>query len=334
MAGIVCESATPFNVDHFFQEDMNMKKLFLTLLLLASLMSSVSVSVEAISFSNSDNIPYSEKIPIETPHFKPILDTIRDEGYTASYEIKETTARFHEGTFLSTAWYGNTLYFHLFVPDVTPQDRKESPMDGGWFALYFGGDSDKSLKWTENENAKIFRIHPRTEQIEYRGASWEESVAPPKDEDFQYIIDYTEEGYTLELAYTVPETLSDLRGTQEIAFEIMISDVNDGFNYRYLLANEYRHGFENFCTAWGAKLVLGGASDTEETTEPLATDTVSHDTTSDTQDVVSDSDTAEATVPDSLDGTVSKVPYLLLAAVVVLVVVGVMLIKNRGNKSK
>lgn len=304
------------------------------MLVLASLTSLINVTAEAISFPNSENIPYSEKIPVETPNFKPVLDTIRDDEYTTVYEIKETTVRFHEGTLLSTAWHGNTLYFHLFVPDDTPQDQMESLRDGAWFALYFGGDSEKSLLWTQNEKAKIFRIHPKTEQIEYRGAVWEESVDPPKDEDFQYIIDYTEEGYALELAYTVSETVSKLYGTQEIAFEIMISDINDGYDYRYMLANEYRHGFENFCTAWGAKLVLGASSDSEVTTESLATDTVSHDTTTHTQDAVSDSETAETTVLSSLDGTTSKVPYLVLTAVVVLVSVGVVLVKKRGRESK
>ena len=67
-----------------------MKKLIMACLVATLLVSIMSVASEAISFSNSQNIPYAEKMPIETPHFKPVLDAVKDEGYTATYEVKET----------------------------------------------------------------------------------------------------------------------------------------------------------------------------------------------------------------------------------------------------
>ena len=308
-----------------------MKKVMMAFLVIALMVSVMSFAAEAISFTNPQNIPYSEKIPLETPHFKPVLDAVKDEGYTTTYEIKETTARFHEGTTLSTAWYGNTLYFYLFVPDTSPQEEPGSPPDGPWFLLYFGGDSDTNSKWTENAQAKTFKILPGFEGIIYEGASSETGPYSPQHEDFMFALDYTEEGYTLELAYIVPKTLSDLHGTQEIAFEIEVSDVNDGYNYRYFVANENRDAVVNFCTAWGAKLVLEASPDedkdesTSVDTEPSTSDSAS----ASSSESVSETESASDTTEDKKDSASPLVPVVAVVAVVIVAVIVVAIIKKR-----
>ncbi|MBO4770633.1 MAG: hypothetical protein J5563_07640, partial [Clostridia bacterium] len=124
----------------------------IAIITVAFLMVSVAgVHSGAVSFKNQEVVPYSEKIPIETPHFKPILDCVWDEDYQTKYIIKETEKLFHEGTYISTAWYENTLYFYLFVPDTSPQEEPYNianyMADGPWFALYFGGDLRGKMIW-------------------------------------------------------------------------------------------------------------------------------------------------------------------------------------------
>ena len=146
-----------------------MKKILTFALAISLIISFCYVSCGAISFKNQENVPYSDKIPIETPHFEPVLDCVWDEEYKTKYVVKETEKRFREGTFISAAWYGNTLYFFLFVPDTSPQDEPYNlanyMIDGPWFALYFGGDSGASIMWKQNRLAKTFKIFPYVERI-------------------------------------------------------------------------------------------------------------------------------------------------------------------------
>ena len=62
-------------------------------------------------------IRWEDKIPLDTPRFKPVVDGYRDEGYSAEYTVENKLQdhRIHEGgSRISTAWYDNTLYFYIW----------------------------------------------------------------------------------------------------------------------------------------------------------------------------------------------------------------------------
>ncbi len=216
-----------------------------------------------------NNIKYEDKTPIDTPNFKPTIDGKKDSGYTSTYEINkveraDSTAL--AGTKISTAWDGNTLYFFVEVPDTTIQDNLDNTWnyqrDGVWFMLFFGANRDEATDYASMKASKVFKIYPGVDQINFEGPTFAGSIEPPAEEDFEWKIVWNEgnNGYTMEVAYTVPEATAALAAGREIAFEVEVHDCNasDGL-HRYFLANGYEGPSETYCTAWGAKLVLAEA---------------------------------------------------------------------------
>jgi hypothetical protein len=79
-----------------------------------------------------------------------------------------------------------------------------------------------------------------------------------------YKVEWDDNGYALEVAYTVPANLSTLVANQEITFDVEVFDCNaaDGA-HRYHI-NNTGAAVESYCTAWSAKLVLNEAPAVEE----------------------------------------------------------------------
>ena len=122
-----------------------MKKI-ISLVLACIMLSVIAISASALPYK----IPYAEKTPIDTPNFKPVIDGQKDAGYTTTYvadKSDDASKPAHPGgSKISTAWYGNTLYFYIEVPDSTPQEDisglNNYQRDGVWFMLFFRGDME------------------------------------------------------------------------------------------------------------------------------------------------------------------------------------------------
>ena len=225
----------------------------------------VTLGMTASAAFSSSVIPYADKIPISTPNFVPKIDGIKDAGYTVDTPVNAPSGDLsvvYENVTVSTAWNENTLYFYIYVPDTTPQttvaDVNMFDLDGVWFLLDFGGERQGATMWKTQKSSKVFKILPAVEQALFVGAVYEESIQPVRDEDLQYKALWDENGYGLEVAYTVPAATSVLAVDQEIAFELEVFDVNIGNNtwYRFHINNTNQSSVENFCTAWSAKLML------------------------------------------------------------------------------
>ena len=245
-----------------------MKKI-ISLVLACIILSVLGIS----SLALDANIPYTGKTPIETPNFKPVIDGKKDSGYTVTTVVDKLEydgMMPHEGgSKLSTAWYGNTLYIYLEVPDVTPQENGGAGLwnwqrDGVWFMLFFGGDQDGAVEANKMKQTKYFKVFPTIEEITTSNSVNSDPIEPVNLDDFEYKIVNSDSGYVIELAYTVPEATASLAAGKEIAFDLEVFDVNDPRGtYRYFLANGYVDFAENYCTAWGAKLVLAEATSAE-----------------------------------------------------------------------
>ncbi len=229
-----------------------------------------------IAASAALNIKYEDKTPIDTPNFKPVIDGKKDAGYTTTTVVdkSETDGKIaHEGgSKLSTAWYENTLYFYIEVPDATPQEDISNlanyQRDGVWFMLFFKGDLAETdnfdtLRWPRYKQSKYFKVYPKVEMLNFEGPCFETADEPPVADDFEYKIVYGDSGYVIEIAYTVPAATAALAAGNQIAFDIEVYDVNDpNATYRYYLADGIEGDTENFASALGAKLVLAEAVQT------------------------------------------------------------------------
>lgn len=216
------------------------------------------------------NIALSDKTPIDTPNFKPVIDGQKDAGYTATYTADKqndaSKAAHPGGSKISTAWNENTLYFFIEVPDTTPQDSIEGlnnyQRDGVWFMLFFKGDIDSqdfdTCRWNRYKQSKYFKVYPKLEALNFEGPCFEQANEPPVEGDFEYKVVYGDSGYVIEIAYTVPTATAALAAGSEIAFDFEVYDCNDpSGTHRYYLANGEESHTENVATALGAKLVLG-----------------------------------------------------------------------------
>lgn len=219
------------------------------------------------------NIALSDKTPIDTPNFKPVIDGQKDAGYTATYTADKqndaSKAAHPGGSKVSTAWYENTLYFYIEVPDTTPQESIDGlnnyQRDGVWFMLFFrdGIDSDDfdTCRWPRYKQSKYFKVYPKLEALNFEGPCFEQADEPPVEDDFEYKVVYGDSGYVIEIAYTVPTATAALAAGKEIAFDFEVYDCNDpSGTHRYYLATGEEAHTENVATALGAKLVLAEAA--------------------------------------------------------------------------
>lgn len=244
-------------------------------------------------------IEWEDKIPLDTPWFKPVIDGQRDGGYSEEYTV-QNKLQYHEihegGSKLSTAWYGNTLYFYIWVPDATASETTSSmfyQIDNVWFLLYFGEEANESVKWSQNEMVKTFRILPFANVLNFKGQVNDHGAFPPKSENFEWKVNIQENvGYAIEVAYTVPQEIATLVSGFECAFEVEVLDVCEGttnfLDYRYVMGEaQSENDIENFPYAYGAKIVLGAGE--AVTTEPV--------TESETEDTLSETHGETTTVP-------------------------------------
>ena len=246
-----------------------MKKVIASLLML-TLVVALGLTVSA-DYPVASVISMANKLPIETPNFVPEIDGVKDAGYTVDTLVAAPggSNQVHENTYISTAWNGNTLYFYIYVPDTTRQDSVVDKwmydMDGVWFLLDFGGEREVETMWKTQKTSKVFKILPGVEDVCYVGCVHEESIKPVNPEDLQYKIVWDDNGYAMEVAYTVPTETTALAAAQEITFDLEVFDVYPGNPwYRYHINNTDINAMENYCSAWGAKLVLKEAPAVEE----------------------------------------------------------------------
>lgn len=242
----------------------NIAVLLLTCVLLITC-GSVSVSAARIG--------WDDKIQLDTPYFRPVIDGIRDGGYSEEYAVKNQLQahKIHEaGSKLSLAWYDNTLYFYIWVPDTTVSETTSNlyyQIDNVWFLLYFGPEAENSIKWSQNESVKAFRILPFANVINFKGQIDDPSVYPPKSSDFEWSVHVEENaGYSIEVAYNIPKNVAVLKNGFECAFDVEVLDVCEGktcfLDYRYILGESWEENdIENFPYAYGAKIVLSGGED-------------------------------------------------------------------------
>ena len=242
-----------------------MKKI-ISLVLACIILSVLAISALALG----DNIAYADKTVIETPNFKPTIDGKKDDGYTKMYVVdkSETDGKVAHpgGSKLYTAWYENTLYFYMEVPDTTPQENGGDGLwnwqrDGVWFMLFFGGDRESATEANKMKETKYWKIFPTIDTLTFSNSVNADPWEPAVEDDFEWKTIVGDNGYSVEIAYTVPAATAELAAGKEIAFEIEVFDVNDPTaTYRYYLANGYENNAENYCTAWGAKIVLAEAA--------------------------------------------------------------------------
>jgi len=247
-----------------------MKKIIASLLMLIlAVVLSVSVFAEVQS---SPNIPMANKLPMNTPNFVPEIDGVKDAGYTVDTPViaNNVWGSLHSTTVtISTAWNENTLYFYIYVPDVTRQENTDnlwmSQQDGVWFLLdFFAGDRDVETFAKTQKTVRTFKIRPALEDVTLISPVHEDYIKPVNVDDLMYKVVWDDNGYAMEVAYTVPTDLSTLVANQEIIFDVEVFDVNSGTNYRYHINNTDGNSVENYCTAWSAKLVLNEAPAVEE----------------------------------------------------------------------
>lgn len=246
-----------------------MKKVIVSLLMLV-LAVVLSISVFA-DVQNSANIPMADKLPMDTPNFVPKIDGVKDAGYTVDTPVIAANpwgVTHDTAVTISTAWNENTLYFYIYVPDTTPQDNTDDlwmyQQDGVWFLLdFFGADRDNVTPAKSQKTVRTFKVRPALEDVTIQSAVHEDYIKPVNLDDLMYKVVWDDNGYALEVAYTVPADLSTLVANQEIIFDVEVFDVNSGTNYRYHINNTSGEQ-ENNCTAWSAKLVLKEAPAVEE----------------------------------------------------------------------
>lgn len=245
--------------------------IILSVLGISSLALDANIPYNSYTITNEDGttVTVPGKTPIETPNFKPTIDGKKDAGYTKTYTVdkSETDGKVaHEGgSKLSTAWNGNTLYFYIEVPDVTPQENGGEGLwnwqrDGVWFMLFFGGTRDEAIEHTKMKEYKGFKVFPTIDTLTFSNSVNADPIQPPTEDDFEWKTIVTDSGYSFECAYTLPADFQTLEAGKEIAIDIEVFDMNDSrATYRYYLGNGYENNTENYCTAYGAKLVLAEA---------------------------------------------------------------------------
>ncbi len=293
---------------------------------------------------SAERISWTSKIPLDTPYFMPEIDGIKDEGYSQGYIVQNRlqSHEIHEGgSELSVAWFGNTLYFHIRVPDTTASETTSSlfyQVDNVWFLLYFDNDSSGSLKWSQDKSVKAFRILPFANVINFKGQCNDTCVFPPKSTDFEWRVLIEENvGYSIEVAYTVPESVATLSNGLECAFDVEVIDVCDKercvLDYRYILGKSRNEGdLENFPYAYGAKLVLSGGQpaateDTDQESESSRTDAVSETV------IAPEDDSQSVSEDESQSVSVLTVLGIAFCAVSVALIIAAILLKKKTLKT-
>ncbi len=286
---------------------------------------------------SAEKIGWDDKIPLDCPYFRPVLDGIRDEGYSAEYTVQNQLQnhKIHEGgSKLSVAWFGNTLYFYIRVPDATASETTSNlyyQIDNVWFLLYFGTEAESSVKWSQNESVKAFRILPFANIINFKGQCDDPSVYPPKSTDFEWRVLIEENfGYSIEVAYNIPESVATLENGFECAFDVEVLDVCEGktnfLDYRYILGeSRSENDLENFPYAYGAKIILSGGENTV-TSETVVT-VPSSESTPDSQ-----SETGTVPEPEDRSGGIITVLGIAACAVCVAMIIAVVLSKKKAGK--